>query len=267
MLPQPTVLDRPLTKPLPVAEIYYPESDGQPMAETDVHRDLMSEILITPLKTRYQQAENVYVTGNILLYYEEGDPTVVVSPDVFVVFGVPKRRRRVYKMWVEGKGPDVVFELTSASTRRRDLGEKRQLYEELGVKEYFLFDPLREYLSQPLRGFVLQDGFFSNMELVKRPDGEYQLFSELLGLEIHTANGLLRLYDPVEKRYLLYATEENAARQEAERQARNAERQARNAEKQARNAEERLMAEREARLALEQQLAEMAAELARLRAK
>lgn len=265
MLPQPTVLDRPLTKPLPVAEVYYPESDGEPMAETDVHRDLMSEILITPLKTRYQKAGNVYVTGNIWLYYEEGDPTAVISPDVFVVFGLPNRRRRVYKMWVEGKGPDVVFELTSTSTRRRDLGEKRQLYEDLGVKEYFLFDPLGEYLSPPLRGFVLRDGFFSNLELVKRPDGEYQLFSELLGLEIHTANGLLRLYDPIEKRYLLYATEENAARQEAERQARSAEKQARNAERQARNAEERLMAEREARLALEKQLAEMAAELARLR--
>lgn len=260
------------------AEPYYPESDGKPMAETDTHRDLMTNVLIVPLQIRYQQVENVYVTGNILLYYEEGNPQSVISPDVFVVFDLPKAHRRTYKTWLEGKVPDVIFELTSTSTRLRDLTEKRYLYEELGVSEYFIFDPLQEYLKPPLRGFVLQDGFFSNIKVSQRADGEYQLFSERLGLEIHTAGNLLRLYDPLTKGYLPYGTEEGLARQQAQKQAEREKMVRQQAQKQAerekmarqqaeirvRQAEAELLTEQLARQELEKRLAEMAVEIARL---
>jgi len=75
-----------------------------------------------------------------------------VPTDVFVVLGVPKGDRRTFKVWEEGKSPDVVFELTSDSTRREDLGLKRWLYSQLGVREYCLFDPLRQYWQPALRG-------------------------------------------------------------------------------------------------------------------
>lgn len=39
-----------------------------------------------------------YVAGNLFVYYEEGDPTQVVAPDVFVVKGVPRQKRRTYKV-------------------------------------------------------------------------------------------------------------------------------------------------------------------------
>ena len=120
------------------------------MAETDVHRDLMTDALLHPLKEYFRDQTDVYISGNLLLYYEQGRPSAVIAPDVFVVFGVPHHQRRIYKLWEEPQAPAVVFELTSKSTYHTDLSTKRFLYETLGVREYFLFDPLHEYLRPPL---------------------------------------------------------------------------------------------------------------------
>lgn len=70
--------------------IVYPTSDGKPMAETDIHRDLMTDF-IWMLKQHFKDKSNVYVSGNLLIYYEKGEPRKSISPDVFVVFGVEKR--------------------------------------------------------------------------------------------------------------------------------------------------------------------------------
>src|SRR5438874_6635919 len=91
--------------------VYYPESDGKPMAETDVHRDEMV-YFIEALKHHFR-GEEVYVSGNLLLYYEEGNPKKSISPDGLVAFGLSPGQRRIYQTWVEGKAPDLVIELTS----------------------------------------------------------------------------------------------------------------------------------------------------------
>src|SRR5437588_1582654 len=97
--------------------VIYPSSDGKPMAETEYHVNLMT-YFISALKTRYAHRDDVYVMGNNFIYYEEGNPKVRLSPDTYVVFGVPKRIRDSYKVWEEGgKFPDVVFEFTSKKTR------------------------------------------------------------------------------------------------------------------------------------------------------
>ncbi|MDY7076079.1 MAG: hypothetical protein SXV54_04050 [Chloroflexota bacterium] len=67
------------------------------MAETDTHRKQMM-YLLDALEDHFRNDPNVYVAGNLFLYYEEGDPTEVVAPDVFVVKGVPKRDRRIYQV-------------------------------------------------------------------------------------------------------------------------------------------------------------------------
>src|SRR5438552_2196049 len=135
-------------------EIEYPESDGQPMAETDWHRDLMFA-LIASLQNHFASAPDVYVSGNLLLYYIEDDPTKSVAPDVFIVRGVGGHERRIYKLWEEGRAPNVVIELSSRKTKKEDLGWKKQLYAWFGVAEYFIFDP--EYkLKPPLRAFRLR---------------------------------------------------------------------------------------------------------------
>src|SRR5258707_3465865 len=92
-------------------DVIYPTTDGKPMAETDQHRDVMIDT-IGSLKARYARQRRVYVSGNLLLYYVPGNKRKHCSPDVFVVFGVDKRRRDYYLLWEEGKGPDVAIEIT-----------------------------------------------------------------------------------------------------------------------------------------------------------
>ncbi len=172
------------------AAIDYPESDGKPMTETDIHREQMTDLL-TALKAYFRDDPQAYVAGNLMMYYTEGEPKDCISPDVFVVRGIPKRNRRVYKIWQEGRSPDVVIELTSRSTRDEDLGSKRWIYAELGVREYFIFDPLGDYLTPPLRGYRLVGDEYNRME----GDGT-RLMSQSLGLELRIVDGWLRLFDP-----------------------------------------------------------------------
>lgn len=185
------------------------------MAETDVHRDEMTDAILT-LKERYRGDPRVYVAGNLLIYYEEGDPEKSVAPDVFVVFGVSKHQRRTYKIWEEGKAPDVVIEVTSAKTRRQDREEKRLLYEALGVPEFFLFDPPGEYLKPPLQGFQLAGEYFTPLNPEPLAGGNWRLRSDLLKLELRAEGARLRFFDSEAGRYLLSPAEEAAARRAAE---------------------------------------------------
>ena len=245
-----------------IETIYYPESDGEPMAETAVHRDLMIDT-IYGLDTFFNEEPLVHVSGNLLIYYVEGDPSRSVAPDVFLVRGVDKRPRRTYLLWKEGHVPDVVIEFTSKTTWREDVQKKWRLYGQLGVKEYYLYDPLREYLPEPLMAYRRDAG------------GEYQpvpvvggrVKSEVMGLELVDTGETLRLYDPVGQRFLPTVKEERQARQraEAERARAEAERQA---EAQARaRAEAERQTEAAARQRAEHELAQLREELERLRRK
>jgi Uma2 family endonuclease len=168
-------------------EIEYPESDGKPVAESELHM-LQLLTLLFVLRTYFANQQDVYVGANMMMYYVEGDPKQSVAPDVFVVMGVPKHVRRTFKVWQEGKAPDVVIELSSRGTKYEDTGTKRGLYEALGVQEYFIFDPQREYLNPPLRGYFLRgEGY--HVEIGER------LKSDVLGLELRVEQEELRLYD------------------------------------------------------------------------
>ena len=138
---------------LPHDVVEYPCSDGQPMAETDLHA--MCMVYVTCALRRWFERrgqEDVYVGSNNFLYYERGNPRAVVAPDVYVVVGVPAHLRDTYLLWNEPQGPDFVLEVTSPSTRREDEGRKRGVYAALGVSEYFLYDPRAEYLTPPVAG-------------------------------------------------------------------------------------------------------------------
>lgn len=136
--------------------VYYPETDGKPMAESDLHRDFMFYLI--NLLQRFFQGEQVYVTGNLLVYYEKGNPHKSVAPDCFVVRGVDPAPRTTYRIWDEGIGPEVVFEVSSKKTYHADLTKKMRLYAELGVREYFIYDPTSDYLDPPLIAYELVDG-------------------------------------------------------------------------------------------------------------
>ncbi len=191
--------------------VYYPASDGKPVAETDIHISQLT-YLREALRDYFRDDPKVYVSGNLFFYYEEDDPTKVVAPDVFVVKGVAKRDRRIYQLWKEyEQAPDVVFELTSWVTRQEDLGLKKGLYEVLGVEEYFLFDAFGEYLEPRLIGLRLGEWSYRRME-------EVPLVSQVLGLELRVEGDFLRLVDLATGEKLLTSQEvrERHRRAEAE---------------------------------------------------
>lgn len=175
--------------------LVYPESDGKPMAETDIHRDLMMDI-IWSLQDHFMD-DPVYVSGNLLIYYEEGDVTKSVAPDIFVVHGVEKKQRRTYLTWEEARTPDFVIELSSRGTYKNDFEWKKTLYAStLGVKEYYIYDP--EGIIHPyFIGFQLIDGVYHEIDFV-----DSRLPSTVLGLELGERDGVLQFYDPVRMQWL-----------------------------------------------------------------
>jgi len=166
--------------------VEYPESDGQPMGETDKHIQLMIDLRMA-LQTYFLSDEMVYVGSNLMCYYVEGDPTKSVAPDVFIVRGAAKHERRIYKLW-EDPVPNVVLEISSKKTRKEDFGKKKELYAWLGVREYFVFDPEAK-LRAPLRAFRLH-----GTALVEEMVVGNRVSSHELGLELVNTGETLRLY-------------------------------------------------------------------------
>ena len=180
----------------------YPSSDGKPMGESDPHRKLMME-LIQVLEQHFDAQPHVYVTGNLLWFYREHDRRRHLSPDVMVVFGVPQGARDNYLQWQEGYAPQVVMELNSKSTKSRDTGDKFDLYQQLGVEEYYLFDSRQKPVKNRFRAYRRQGGQFI------RVIGE-SVFSPRLGLELVPVDFRLRLRCPRTGQFLL--TDKETAR-------------------------------------------------------
>ena len=233
--------------------IEYPESDGRPMAETQAHGQVIVD-LFHALSRRYAEEPDVYVWFNMLLYFVQGDPRACVAPDVFLVWGVDKHERRIYKVWEEGRAPSLVCEVTSKSTRDEDVVTKKGVYERLGVEEYFLFDPLGEYLKPRLQGYRLAGGRYQGLA----PQREGSLPSQTTGLRLVPEGKRLRLRDAETDLPLPWPEEDAVARRAAEREA---EQQTRRADREARKAEQ----ERRLREAAEQRTRALEEELARLR--
>lgn len=182
---------------------HYPESDGRPMGETDDHRQAMTRII--ELLERHYAGQQVYVSGDLLLYYEQGNPKKFVVPDAFVVKGKSPVNRRTYRLWIEQTAPQLVIETTSKSTRLKDLKSKPEIYAQIGVREYFLYDPSLDYLDPPLQGQRWVAGSYQSIS----PEASGGLFSEELGLELRYENSLLQFYLPDSQQRLLTAAEAN----------------------------------------------------------
>jgi len=192
-------------------DVFYPEEDGKPMAESDFQRNPLIYCIGT-LDAWFEKYPNVYVSGNLLMYYEKGNPSKSVAPDVFVVFGVPKYDRPNYKIWEEGKGPDLVIEIVSNISWMKDL-ENVDLYRDMGVREYFMYDPIGDSLDPVLQGYQLDAGEnCQEMRLRKLPEGILKLYSSLLRMELCAESRKFRFFDPGNQEYLLSYSEQRAAR-------------------------------------------------------
>ncbi len=241
----------------------YPDTDGKPMAVSDLHRRILIRTLQV-LDTHFEEDPEVYVSGDILMYYVEGDPRKSVAPDVLVTFGLGKKLRRTYKVWEEGKVPDFAMEFSSKNTYRDDLGKKLELYGLLGIQDYFLYDAEGLYLPSALMGFKLVDNVY--VPISAGPTGG--LHSAALGLDFHVDNVGLGIYDSVADEWLQTPAESalSLAEQEAIR-AETAEARAEQETTRAETAEARAEQETTRAETAEAEVAKLREQIARLQAR
>ena len=201
--------------------LVYPESDGEPMAETPKHQQAMIDCMDS-LRSHFRGSPDVYIAGSMFLYYEERNPRKSVSPDVFMVRGVSKKELRTYKTWEQPPTLDFVLEVASPSTYTKDFNEKMEIYAKiLRVKAYCIYDPYHE-IDPSFVGFRLVGGVYEEIAFV-----EGRIPCETLGLELGERDGVLRLYDPGTETWLGTSPERvdeaNARAFEAETRASEAE--------------------------------------------
>ena len=143
-------------------DIIYPSSDGEPVAETYIH--LYAILTTLEVLKQYLSGQQATVLANQFMYYSQGLPRMRVAPDVMVIFNVEPGGRDNYKIWEEKEVPQVIFEMTSPGKKNQDKEFKKTLYEQLGVKEYWLFDPKGEWISEKLIGYRLRNNAYEIIE-------------------------------------------------------------------------------------------------------
>jgi Uma2 family endonuclease len=244
------ILDSTANK-VPNPEIFYPSSDGAPLAESYDHLYVIMTTLAMLLA--HLKGQQATVLADQFLYYAQGFPRLRVAPDVMVIFDVEPGGRDNYKIWEEGQVPAVIFEMTSPGTRSKDDVEKKDLYQGLGVTEYWQFDPRGEWIPEQLRGYRLQ----GDEEPVYVPISDN--ISQVLQLRLVVEAKIIAFYRldngvrllPLEE--LNLALEQQVQRIEAESQRADLESQRADAESQRADREAQRARDLEAQIALYQQ--------------
>ena len=195
----------------------YPYSDSSAVESID-HSDAR-EYLQHVVRARFRDRDDVLAVTDLGFYFERGNPRAVVVPDAMVVFGVrlppkfavgAKPSRLSYKLWEESKVPDLVLEVMSRHTWKTDVYDKPPLYATLGVREYWIFDPLdvRRDGGPRLEGWRLNvDGGWEPAPPCVTGDG---FESSVLGLDVLLLDAELRLRDPETGEILRNHTESEA---------------------------------------------------------
>ena len=213
--------------------VEYPCDNDDPMCETREQYNALTyavSAIRKHLQRHWQAAEEAHlITGDFLLYYEEGNPKRWVAPDVLLAYDVQLPPRTPYLLWEVGQPPDLVMEVASPSTVKPvDQGIKHRLYQRLGIAEYWQYDPHGDLLAPRLQGWTLQQGRYA--PIPSRYDREQEatmLYSTVLDTYWGSvgARAELRLWNPQEDAWILPDLQEaERADQEAARAAQATER-------------------------------------------
>ena len=197
--------------------IDYPSADGERMAETDFQYIPLTNT-VSALRVRYHDRPDVYVAGDMLIYYRINRNDLSIAPDVYAVFGAAGNHPRdSWLVWREGKAPDFVMEIASQSTWRRDVAQKRDIYAEMGVSEYWRFDPTGRFFTPSLVGERLVDAEYQPLPVIADEAGILRGYSAIFELDFCVLPGLdLRLFDPATGEWLTTHLESEAGRRAAE---------------------------------------------------
>ena len=155
-----------------------------------MQQEMALERLIYLLRLRFGDDPTVFMSGAVFISYDITNGNRRVGPDLFISFGVDNEAIREnlpnYWLWEIGKAPEFVMEVASDSTASRDLNEKRELYQSLGIAEYWRFDSKNgERYGQIMAGERLVDGVYQPYEVQEGADGSLRCHSDLLDLNFY----------------------------------------------------------------------------------
>ena len=184
------------------ATIVYPETDGMPLPD-GYHQSPLYVKAVSTLDVHFRDRTGVDVNGDIFIYYQEGNPRRNFSPDCYVALDLTEdgleslARNNTYLLWEVGKSPDFILEIASESTAETDLGFKRDLYESIGVREYWRYDQTGgDFYGEALAGESLVDGVYQPLSVRRESDSRLWSHSAVLNLDLYWDNGDLRFWDP-----------------------------------------------------------------------
>ena len=181
------------------------------MPEGDMQTRRRMELVLALRDWLKEHHPDAWVCSDINIYYQQGNPRVVVAPDVAVAFGVNKaavENNPTYKVWEAGAVPVFALEIASHTTYKRDLREKPSTFADLGVAEYWRLDPTGgDYLGTPLAGERRRNGRWEPIpittETANNRGVQQRGHSRALGLDLCWAPPKLRLYHPDSDTWLL----------------------------------------------------------------
>ena len=163
---------------------------------------------------------DTFLDNETLICYDRRNRNIRIAPDCYIAFGVDAfaiRRRGIYETWVVGKPPDFALEIASPSTALNDIIDKRLKYAQIGIPEYWRFDPSGgDHYGLALEGEILEGGAYRTVDLTTEPDGVLKGYSPALGLYLCQRDDMLRFYDPETGEYLRNFQEEREGRLAAE---------------------------------------------------
>lgn len=198
-------------------DVAYPPTASE-MSETWTHVRVRTQVL-TALEHRFEGIPGCFVASDINVYYRPKPESAFVSPDALVSFGVDPdalRKAASYRLWDAGAPPAFVLEVASEYTSDRDMEDKPGIYLEMGVGEYWRFDPTGgDFYDSMLQGDRLAGGSWEPIPI--QPDGRgLSGHSRVLGLDLHGEPGRLRFRDPKTGQWLRdYKEFESAFEKEA----------------------------------------------------
>ncbi|MBW4508412.1 MAG: Uma2 family endonuclease [Scytonematopsis contorta HA4267-MV1] len=190
--------------PNTAASVFYPESDGQPMADNTKQYTWIVTIKEN-LEILFKSRDDVFIAGDLFWFPVEGDPDIRQAPDVLVVFGRPKGHRGSYKQWSENNiPPQVVFEILSPGNTTKEMANKFSFYQRHGVEEYYIYDP--EKIT--LKGWLRSENI---LKPIKEING---WVSPHLGINFQMTPETLSIYYPDGRKFLTPVENDDLREQE-----------------------------------------------------
>ncbi len=251
-----------IDEPIDYASLEYDPFDPDPMPDAMLQYPVLKGLLVV-LSSRAQaknSGQPLFDSSNTIVCYDPSDLNIRVAPDYYFAVGVDPATvlfRGIYQTWIQGKPPDFVLEVASPSTARNDETTKRDIYANMGVPEYWRYDPTdlvdpnqRPLYAVPLVGEILIDGTYQPIEITPGPEGCIMGYSAALGVSLAVKDKRLMVYDHDLRDFVTEFEEQERDKMQAQAEV-QAEREMR-------------LAEGERRVAAENELSERAATIRRL---